>query len=64
MKPTNPLFATLVLAGTALAADNCSAKEDCSVVCPITDYSTLRRREVGARNTLVCVLRQWARWSQ
>ena len=63
MKPTNPILATLLLAGTALAADNCTTQGDCNDTSPITDYSTLRRREVGGRNTLVrtfCYNRRWS----
>lgn len=57
MKPTNSLLATLLLAGTALAGDSCAPKGDCNDTSAISDYSTLRRREVGARNTMVRGLR-------
>ena len=60
MKPNSSFLATL-LAGTALARDNCTIQGNCSDTSPLTDYSTLRRREVGARNTLVQSLRHETR---
>ncbi|SPO06497.1 related to IPP1 - Inorganic pyrophosphatase, cytoplasmic [Cephalotrichum gorgonifer] len=57
MMSAKATLTALLLAGSALAKDQCVPKGNCSDTSVISDYSTLRLREVGARNTL-----DWRVW--